>query len=100
SDWTRWRRSFGRAGWVNRQIVTAVRRADLEPPRRCCPHALAAHEAFDAATPRRISLAPRRAAWILGAPWPPRCAAWTPQISAGKARLAAGRGLSGRPRHA
>src|SRR5450759_620475 len=42
----------------NRQIAIAVRGADLEPPRRGCPHALAAHEAFDAVTPRRISLAP------------------------------------------
>jgi hypothetical protein len=34
----------------------AVRGADLEPPRRGCPHSLAAHKAFDAATPRRMSL--------------------------------------------
>ena len=49
-------------------IVTAVRGAYPEPPRRYCPYAVMTHEAFDAATAWPVCPSARKAAWILGAP--------------------------------
>ena len=82
-----------------RQIVMAAGGAYPKPPRRYCPDAVMTHEAFDAATARRVPLGAQGRV-DLGAQNRPRCAVWTRRISVSKARLAALRGLSVLPRQA